>query len=279
MGLTKQMFPVRCGQGWHDVDVNVDYSAVTEVDGELVSSEQIDRMSHRYRWAGDYAMGMDVLEIACGSGQGIGYVSSQSKTFVAGDVTPALVLRAQQYCGEKATVTEMDALDLPFESEALDVVILFEAIYYLSNAELFIDECVRVLRPGGKVLIASTNKDLYDFNPSPHSTKYFGVVEMADLLSKKGFRTNFFGYMDFSEVEQWQRILRPVKNLAVRLNLIPRSMKGKEVLKRLVFGKLHPMPAQVPTKEFVYEVPEPITSIEPNTRHKVLYCEATLLPR
>ncbi|MCD6265910.1 MAG: BrnT family toxin [Deltaproteobacteria bacterium] len=29
-------------------------------------------------------------------------------------------------------------------------------------------DCVRVLRPGGKVLIATANKDLYDFNPSPH---------------------------------------------------------------------------------------------------------------
>jgi len=39
------------------------------------------------------------------------------------------------------------------------VIILFEAIYYIPDAEKFVEECARVLRLGGKVLIATANKD------------------------------------------------------------------------------------------------------------------------
>jgi SAM-dependent methyltransferase len=74
----------------------------------------------------------------------------------------------------------------------MDVIILFEAIYYLPSTERFVSECRRVLRYGGKVLIAIANKDLYDFNSSPYSYKYYGVVELKELFSKQGFTVEFY---------------------------------------------------------------------------------------
>jgi len=61
---------------------------------------------------------------------------------------------------------------MPFEDKSKDVIILFEAIYHIPDADRFVKECVRVLWPGGKVLVGTANKDLYDFNPSPYSYKY-----------------------------------------------------------------------------------------------------------
>ena len=55
------------------------------------------------------------------------------------------------------------------------------------DAEKFVNECKRVLRHGGKVLVATANKDLYDFNPSPHSCKYYGVMELNELFARHGF--------------------------------------------------------------------------------------------
>ena len=63
----------------------VDYLAVTELSGDEVSQEQVDRICNRYYWAGKYCAGKDVLEVACGTGQGLGYLSKLAKSLNAGD--------------------------------------------------------------------------------------------------------------------------------------------------------------------------------------------------
>ena len=49
---------------------------------------------------------------------------------------------------------------MPYKDNSIDVIILFEAIYYLPSVEKFVSECWRILRDRGKVLIATANKDL-----------------------------------------------------------------------------------------------------------------------
>jgi len=86
---------------------------------------------------------------------------------------------------------------------------------------------------------------LFDFNPSPHSYKYYGVVELRELFGRFGFNVKFYGYMDVRSVSMRQRILRPVKSLAVMLGVMPKTTAGKKWLKRIVFGGLVKMPAEI----------------------------------
>jgi hypothetical protein len=132
------------------------------------------------------------------------------------------------------------------------------------------------LRYGGKVLIATANKDLYDFNPSPHSYKYYGMVELNDLFARYGFETEFFGDMLVGVVSIRQRVLGPVKKLAVTLGIMPKTTAGKKWLKRIVFGGLVEMPAEITTETSQYVEPARISSSRPDTGHKVIYCAASL---
>jgi len=50
---------------------NLDYSTVSEITGYSVAHEQIQRMYARYRFASEFCDGKDVIEVACGSGQGL----------------------------------------------------------------------------------------------------------------------------------------------------------------------------------------------------------------
>ncbi len=157
-----------------------------------------------------------------------------------------------------------------------DVVILFEAIYYLPSIERFVAECRRILRPGGQVLIATANKDLYDFNPSPYSHVYYGVVELNRLFTEHDFAVECFGYHSIRDVSLRQKILRPVKKLTVDLGLIPRTMKGKRWLKRIVFGRLTTMPAEIVEGLIPYKEPTRLPLFKPDREHKVIYCVATM---
>lgn len=255
----------------------IDYSDVTELAEDEVSAEQVERLAHRYYWAGNYCLRKDVLEIACGAGQGLGYLSSLSNALHAGDITPNLVNLAKRHYGQRVSISEMDAQSLPFPDRSKDIIILFEAIYYIPDVNKFIKECLRVLRPNGTVLIATANKDLFDFNPSPHSHQYFGVVELYKLFSKSGFDVNLFGYLEVKSLSIRQRMLRPIKFFAVKFNLIPSTMSGKKLLKKLVFGKMTKMPAEIDESTANYIPPSVISDFfNPNDIYKVLYCEARL---
>ena len=113
-----------------------------------------------------------------------------------------------------------------------------------------------------------------DFNPSPHSHDYYGVMELESVLNAKGFSSEYYGYMAVSETSSKQRILRPVKQMAVRFGLMPKTMAGKKLLKKLMFGGLVEMPAEVAEQHLQsYVTPEKI-QIAKNTTHKVIYCAA-----
>lgn len=256
--------------------MSVDYLTVTELSGGEVSQEQVNRLCNRYYWAGRYCIGKDVLEVACGTGQGLGYLSKLAKSFCAGDYSEEILKIAKAHYGGRIALKQFDAQVMPYDDNSMDVIILFEAIYYLPSAERFLSQCRRVLRNNGKVLIATANKDLYDFNPSPHSFKYYGVIELKELFEKQGFVVEFYGSTSVAALSLSQKLFRPIKKFAVKFGLIPKSMDGKKNLKRLVFGRLVKMPTEIEKDMVTYIEPTKLSSSEPDKKHKVIYCVASL---
>ncbi len=251
-----------------------DFLDVTELAGEPISAEQLERLANRYVWAGEYCRDKDVAEIACGTGPGLGLLDRVSHTFDAGDFSAAMLEIVRAHYGARISTKQFDAQKMPYPDASKDVLILFEAIYYIERIDRLADECRRVLRPGGKLLIATANKDLADFNPSPHSHRYLGGAELQREFSGLG-SVELFGYLDIGQVSWRQQILRPIKMMVVGLGLMPKSMLGKRLLKRLVFGQPVIMPAEISGTEVQYQPPDVLTPGMPDRRHKVLYCVVT----
>lgn len=252
-----------------------EFATVTEIAGDDVSQEQIERLCHRYYWAKSYCSDKDVLELACGTGQGLGYLASYASKLAAGDIDTTSVAKARNYYGSRVHIEVMDACATPFPDETFDVILLFEALYYLEDAGRFVCEARRILRPGGQLLVATANRDLQDFNPSPFSVRYHGARELQDLCETHGFNCSLFGYWPYRQAPFRQSILRPVKRLAVSLGLMPKTMQGKKLLKRLVFGRLVPMPFEIRAGQVPFLAPHPISGAHPDTIHRVIYCAAT----
>jgi ubiquinone/menaquinone biosynthesis C-methylase UbiE len=247
---------------------------VSELAGEPISREQLERLQHRYAWAAQYCGGREVVEVACGSGPGLGLLAAAARSLEAGDVSEPILALARRHYGERVSLQRIDALALPFTAASKDVIVLFEAIYYLADASRFVAECRRVLRPGGRVLVATANKDLSDFNPSPHSHRYYGAVELRELFAREGFRVELFGHLSVRAVGWKQRALRPVKRAVVGLGLMPRTMSGKRLLKRLVFGSPLAMPAELAAAADGPAPPQRLSGERPDREHKVLYLAA-----
>ncbi len=251
-----------------------DYLEVTELAGDPVSTEQIERLERRYFWARNYCMGLDVHELACGTAQGAALLAQVARSFAASDGSEPMLAIAKKHYGERISLRKLDAQSVPLADLSQDVIILFEALYYLPDADAFFRRAYSVLRPNGVLLLATANKDLYDFNPSPHSYAYLGVSELSQRLGLLGFQVEIFGDTPLAAVSSLQKLLRPVKNLAAKLGWIPKSMAAKKLIKRLIFGKLSPMPVEIFYNKTRDIAPVPLTLGIPDQMHKVILCSA-----
>jgi ubiquinone/menaquinone biosynthesis C-methylase UbiE len=253
-----------------------DYLTVTEIPGNKASREQIERLFHRYHFASAFCQGKDVLEVACGAGMGLGYLEQVANRVVGGDIDEEILRYAKRhYQGRnKIEIRQLDAQKLPFEDKSFGVVLLYEAIYYLAQPEKFIDEAFRVLRSKGVLIICSANKEWSDFNPSPFSQKYFSVPEMFQLLSQKFSDIQISGAFFPKEDSIKAKMISLIKRTAVGLHLMPKTMKGKQLFKRIFFGSLTPIPAEIVKGLAGYIPPVSVSKESTNSQYKVLYAVA-----
>ena len=93
---------------------------------------------------------------------------------------------------------------------------------------------------------------------------------------KNAFSVEFFGSTPISSLSMRQKFFRPIKKIAAKYRLIPKTMSGKKLLKKFVFGKLIQMPYEINETTMLFEEPKRISSEEPNDNYKVISCKATL---
>lgn len=249
--------------------------SITEVSGARVSEEQIQRVCDRYYWAGSYCSGKDVIEISCGTGVGLNYLATQSRSFEAGDYLQDNLNLALKHYGERIKLRHLDAHALPYPEATFDVVVCLEALYFYASIDQALKEFHRILRSGGKLLLSGPNPDLFDFHPSKFATQYFGVKEYHEVLNKHGFSVELFGDTPINKVSLRQKILRPLKAFAAKSGLMPQTKRGKRIFRRLFFGELKQMPSEIDEHTRKQTESVRITSPEPDHRYKILFCVAT----
>jgi SAM-dependent methyltransferase len=240
-----------------------DYSTVTELPAARASRQQLARLQHRYCLAAALAAGRDVLEVGCGAGLGLGLLAREARRVTGGDLTAASLALARRHYNGRVPLLRLDAQALPFHERSFDSVILFETLYYLPHPAAFVAECARVLRPGGLLLIGAVNPDAPGFHPSPFARRYFSARELTDLLHGGGFSAEISGGFRETAASPRDRWLASLKRIAGRAGLIPKTMRGRETLKRLVFGPLAKLPAEILPQDYAYEPPAPINLARP----------------
>lgn len=252
------------------------YVTTTEVPGAGATAEQLAMLRTRYHLAAGLSRQKDVLEVACGAGLGLGLLRRSAATVVGGDRDEEVLRYGSRQQRDGIRLLRLDAHALPFADRSFDVVVLFEALYYLADPERFVAEARRVLRPHGVLVICTANRDWRGFNPSPFSHRYFSAPELQALLASAGFATDTFGGFPVQAAGPAGRALLWARRIAVRLRLIPSTMKGKELLKRVVYGKLEAIPADIGTRTGESAPLVPLRDTESAAGYKVVYAVGRL---
>lgn len=111
----------------------------------------------RYRFALERVEGKRVLDIACGTGYGIGLLQQTARSVCGVDVDKEAAAQARRECGENSAVILGDGLRLPFEDASFDVVTSFETIEHINDRPGFLRELGRILTAEGSLLISTPN--------------------------------------------------------------------------------------------------------------------------
>jgi SAM-dependent methyltransferase len=250
-----------------------DFTIITETPGAGATRDQLSILYTRYHFASRWVKGKHVLETACGAGVGLGFLAREAAHVTGGDIEDAnWRLAAETYRNHpRIRVQRFDAQDMPFPDGSFDVVIMFEAIYYLSDPALFLREVQRVLRPGGVLLMSSVNSEWPGFHPSAHSRSYYNIRELGEILAQNDFEPALYAGFPDDSAGPVSAMVQRVRRVAVNLHLIPRTMNGKKLLKRLFYGKLTPIPTEITEGMANLEPLIDLKNIQDASPYKMIY--------
>jgi 2-polyprenyl-3-methyl-5-hydroxy-6-metoxy-1,4-benzoquinol methylase len=164
-----------------------------EMRGDLIEAEHIGR----YNWAAQLVPGRRVLDAGCGTAYGATILADAGAASVVGvDVAEEVLRTVEPRIPKSVRLMVADVQELPFEDGAFDVVVCFEVLEHLDEAEQAVNEFARILAKGGFVVVSSPNRTVYP-SGNPHHKHEFLPEELRLLLHQH------FEFVDLYRQQAW----------------------------------------------------------------------------
>lgn len=138
-----------------------------------------------------------VLDVGCGGG----HISRLLVDWKAGlqvtglDLSPEQIERAREAArdyGDRLSYVVGTATDLPFEDDSFDALISIGSIKHWPDRALGLRECVRVVRPGGLLVITETDRSCH-FEDMNRFIDRLALPSFAKPLFRMVYRTHIAG--------------------------------------------------------------------------------------
>ncbi len=139
----------------------------------------------------DRCAGKTVLEAGSGEGYGADMIAGVATKVTGLDYDESAVAHVRARY-PRVEMIQGNLAALPLADESVDVVVNFQVIEHLWDQAQFLRECLRVLRPGGELLISTPNRITFspgrDTPLNPFHTRELNAAELDELLVDAGFR-------------------------------------------------------------------------------------------
>jgi len=192
-----------------------------------------------------------VLDIGCGGGgKTCYYATFQPKKIIGIDVVEHYAEEGNAFAREKgldeiATFMTADAANMPFADESFDTIIMNDAMEHVDQPEKTLEECFRVLKPGGHIYINFPpyyhpyGAHLSDAIGIPWVHSFFSEQSMINAykqlvsplpdgqdrirfrISRKADGREYFSYINRMTIARFRRIQQGVSHPAVFQREIP----------------------------------------------------------
>ncbi len=124
---------------------------------------QIDLIEEVLNWSGDFTSDrpQNILDVGCGIGGSSLYLAEKFGARVTGiTLSPVQANRAKERARAAGLQSKTDfqvanALDMPFADNSFDLLWSLESGEHMPDKAKFLQECYRVLKPGGKLIFVT----------------------------------------------------------------------------------------------------------------------------
>ncbi len=150
------------------------------------SIEVGDQLSFHYRLATEYINKNDkLLDIACGNGYGLAYLSKYVKYVIGADISSEVILRAKEKFKKIYNIQlhVEDVTNMTFKDNTFDIVTSFETIEHV-NPELYLLEIQRVLKSKGRFILSTPQNCLGHIPINAEHNHEYSLEEIRDITSK-----------------------------------------------------------------------------------------------
>ncbi len=145
---------------------------------------------HRYAIALELVAGRSVADVASGEGYGSALLASKASTVIGFDNAADAVAHARRKYGHPRLRFEVaDCTRLPLDDQSIEVVVSFETIEHIESPQGFLQECRRILKPDGMLIISSPDRLVYGASGRPRNM--FHVHELTHHEFAGLLRENF----------------------------------------------------------------------------------------
>lgn len=198
---------------------------------------QIDLIEELLQWA-QVQQAENILDVGCGIGGSSLYLAQKFNAAATGiTLSPVQAKRASERAVEfglqdRTNFQVADALNMPFEDNSFDLVWSLESGEHMPDKNRFMQECYRVLKPGGKFILVtwchrSTDRDplsaeekkhleqIYDVYCLPYVISLADYEAIARLLPLQNIRT-----------ADWSQAVAPFWNVVIGSAFTPQAFFG-----------------------------------------------------
>jgi SAM-dependent methyltransferase len=137
----------------------------------------------------------DVLDVGSGDGAAAGYIAPYCRSLTCIDTNPRMVEAAQERLGrhDHVRIEAADVHDLPFRPASFDAILLFHTLTYAERPQRALEECARVLRPGGRIVVLTLDAHDQREITVPYGERHPGLSPRAlkGLLTRAGLAFTF----------------------------------------------------------------------------------------
>jgi ArsR family transcriptional regulator len=122
-----------------------------------------------------------LLDIGTGTGRVLELLAPRSERSVGIDVSHDMLTLARATLGdarlESASVRQGDVRRPPFEAASFDVAVMHQVLHLLDDPAAAIADTARLLRPGGRLLVADFAPHGLDFLRERHGHRQLGIAD------------------------------------------------------------------------------------------------------
>lgn len=191
----------------HDLDISKETPGSREFFDDL-DQYHFEKLHHLPRLIDfDAYRGKKVLDVGCGAGTDLARFAKGGAHVTGVDISSSAIALARENFsqqGLQADLREADGEHLPFPDDQFDLVFAHGVVQYTSRDRALVDECRRVLKPGGTAIFQVYNRISW-LNGLSKVMKVPLEHEDAPVLkrySAREFRALLTGFRDVRIVEE-----------------------------------------------------------------------------